>query len=86
MKWPINFLVPSLESIDTKNGLVDVKLYERNLNSELQPFRELTTLASNIPNTGETNVVIPDLSDMISEGICQVSIKVEIKTGLPSSQ
>ena len=84
VKWPRDFLVPSLESIDKENGLVDIKLYERNLNSKSQPFKELATLASNIPNTGQADVVIPDFSNMIREGICQVSIKVEIKTGLPS--
>ena len=73
VKWPRNFLVPSLESIDVEKGLVDVKLYERNFNSESLPFREIATLASKIPNTGETDVIIPDLSDVLSEGgICQV--------------
>ena len=85
VKWPRDLLVPSLESIDTENGLVDIKLYERNLNSESHPFRELTTIASNIPNTGETDVIIPDLNDMVSGGICQVSIKVEIKS-LPTGK
>ena len=81
VKWPRNFLVPSLESIDVEKGLVDVKLYERNFNSESLPFREIATLASKIPNTGETDVIIPDLSDVLSEGgICQVSINVEIKS------
>ena len=84
VKWPRDLLVPSLKSIDIKNSLVDIKLYERNMNSESQPSRELATLASNIPNTGETDFVIPDLSDMIGEGICEVSIKVEVKS-LPTS-
>ena len=82
IKWPRSTLRLSLESIDTVNGLVDIKLYDRNLNSESQPFRELATLASNIPNTGEVDVVIPDLSDVLSEGICQVSVRVEVKSNI----
>ena len=82
IKWPRSTLGLSLESIDTENGLVDIKLYDRNLNSESQPFKELATLASNIPNTGEIDVVIPDLSDVVSEGICQVSIRVEVRSSI----
>ena len=78
VKWPRNLLVPSLQSIDIENSLIDIKLYERDFNSE---SRELTTLASNIPNTGETDVIIPDLSNVISEEICPVSIKIEFSTG-----
>ena len=40
VKWPRDLLVPSLKSIDIKNSLVDIKLYERNMNSESQPSRE----------------------------------------------
>ena len=43
VKWPRDLLVPSLKSIDIKNSLVDIKLYERNMNSESQPSRELAT-------------------------------------------
>ena len=78
VKWPRDLLVPSLKSIDIENSLIDIKLYERDFNSE---SRELTTLASNIPNTGETDVIIPDLSDVASEEICPVTIRVEVSTG-----
>ena len=50
--------MPSLKSIDIKNSLVDIKLYERNMNSESQPSRELATLASNIPNTGLKQILV----------------------------
>ena len=57
VKWPRNFLVPSLESIDVEKGLVDVKLYERNFNSESLPFREIATLASKMCSTLEQQML-----------------------------
>ena len=84
LRWPRELLLPSLESVDTDNGVVNIRIYERNMSSETEPFRELATLAPNIPNTGQIDVVIPDLSNIVSESICPVSINVEIKS-LPQS-
>ena len=84
LRWPRELLLPPLESVNTDNGVVSIRLYERNMSSESEPFRELAMLAPNIPNTGQIDVVIPDLSNLVTESVCPVSINVEIRS-LPQS-
>ena len=81
--WPSHLLLPSIESIDTANSIVDVKLYKVDLTSGAQVYKELATLAQYLPNSGDTILTIPSIT--VNESICQVSIAVEARS-LPISQ
>ena len=80
LRWPRELLLPALDSVNTDNGVVTVRLYERNISSESQPFRELAMLAPNIPNTGQLDVAIPDVSNIVTESVCPVTINIEIRS------
>ena len=76
--WPHNFLLSPTVVIDTNNILVDIKLYEVDTtNDTVSPSREIATLASNLFNTGMTNITIPDLTDTVNQTIVPVSIQAE---------
>ena len=79
VSWPQQLLLPTTDSINPGSLLVDVKLYEVISSTKAESTRELATLASNLPNTGEANITIPDLSSMVNATICPVGIQVEAK-------
>ena len=82
VQWPRQLLIPFTDSINPDNLLIDIKLSEIISSTKTESTRELATLASNLPNTGEANVTIPDLSNMVNATICPVAIQVEAKHNL----
>ena len=83
MLWPSNLLLPPIESIDTVNSIVDIKLYKVDLTSGAQVYEELATIASYFPNSGNAIFTIPSVM-VLNESIFQVSIAVEVRS-LPIS-
>ena len=85
VSWSPQLIIPFE---DPNTYTVDIVLYEYDATSNI--WKELETLAADIPNTGERSVTaIADdscLSDnSINAGVCQVAIKVAVGRALSDS-